>query len=89
MSQLFPVLFILFVDVMTRELNQLVYDTSFVGYSMPKWSYNLNHLAYADDTIIFFVSKDYSIEKIVKILKEYELESGQRVNRDKIFFYMH
>ncbi|XP_059295493.1 uncharacterized protein LOC132048825 [Lycium ferocissimum] len=30
---------------------------SFIGYGMPKWSSALNHLAYADDTIIFSSSE--------------------------------
>lgn len=43
---------------------------------MPKSSPELNHLAYADDTIIFISSNEYSINKIIQILNEYELESG-------------
>ncbi|WMV19415.1 hypothetical protein MTR67_012800 [Solanum verrucosum] len=48
-----PTLFILSAEVLSRALNSLFDDPQFVGYGMPRWSANLNHLAYADDTIIF------------------------------------
>lgn len=48
-----PALFILSAKVLTRALNQLFKDNNYVGYEVLKWSSNLNHLAYADDTIIF------------------------------------
>lgn len=47
-----PTVFIISSKVMKIALNQLFDDISYVGYGMPKWSSNLNHLAYADDTII-------------------------------------
>lgn len=50
---LFPALFILSVEVMTRAFNQLFDDNSYVGYGMPKWSSNLNHLTCANDTSSF------------------------------------
>ncbi|XP_059315792.1 secreted RxLR effector protein 78-like [Lycium ferocissimum] len=46
-----PALFILFAEVLSRALNSLFEDNGFRSYGMPKWSANLNHLAYADDTI--------------------------------------
>lgn len=78
--------FILSAEVMIRALNNLFNDIYYVGYGMPKWSSNLNHLAYEDGTIIFSSSNEYSMEKIMKILREYEIESGQKVNRGKSFF---
>lgn len=56
---------------------------------MPKWSPDLNHLAYADDTIIFTSSNEYSIKNIMQVLKEYELESSQKINMVKSFLYMY
>ncbi|KAG5600129.1 hypothetical protein H5410_031499 [Solanum commersonii] len=47
-----PTLFILSAKVFSRALNSLFDDPQLVGYEMPKWSVNLNHLAYVDDTII-------------------------------------
>ncbi|KAH0683061.1 hypothetical protein KY289_020813 [Solanum tuberosum] len=49
-----------------------------MGYGMPKWSANLNHLAYADDTIIFSSTQNYSLGKIMTVLQDYEKQSGQK-----------
>lgn len=48
-----PSLFILSAEVLSRALHALFEDDQFVGYCLLKWSANLNHLTYADDTIIF------------------------------------
>ncbi|XP_059291469.1 uncharacterized protein LOC132044948 [Lycium ferocissimum] len=53
-------------------LNSLFEDNGFRSYGMPKWSANLNHLAYADDTIIFSSANDTSLQLIMGILQEYE-----------------
>lgn len=52
---------------------------------MLKSSINLNHLAFADDTIIFAYTHSYSLRKIMTILQEYEKQSGQKLNKDKTF----
>lgn len=74
---------------MSRVLNHLLDDVWFIGYGMLKWSSNLNHLAYADDTIIFLSTHQYSLESIIKVLREYKTEFRQKVNMNKSFFYMH
>ncbi|XP_059280947.1 uncharacterized protein LOC132034569 [Lycium ferocissimum] len=58
--------------VLTRALNALFDDQAFKGYGMPKWSANLNHLAYADDTIVFASADAKSLELIMDTLKAYE-----------------
>lgn len=60
-----------------------------MGYDMPKWSTPINHLAYADDTIIFASANRYSLEKINSVLQAYEEESCQKINREKSAFYMY
>ncbi|XP_059288608.1 uncharacterized protein LOC132041955 [Lycium ferocissimum] len=84
-----PALFILTAEVLSRALNALYDDSSYVGYGVPKWSHNLNHLSYADDTIIFASTHKESLGKIMKILQGYETTSGQLINKDKIAFYMY
>jgi len=84
-----PTLFILSAEVLSRALNSLFDDPQFVGYGMPKWSANLNHLAYAEDTIIFASSHDYSLGNIMVVLQDYEKQSGQKVNKEKSYFYLH
>ncbi|XP_059289476.1 uncharacterized protein LOC132042996 [Lycium ferocissimum] len=56
-----PTLFILAVEVLSRALNSLFEDGMFRGYGMPKWSSNLNHLSYVDDTIVFASAEKLSL----------------------------
>ncbi|XP_075101068.1 uncharacterized protein LOC142176735 [Nicotiana tabacum] len=84
-----PALFIFSAEVLSRSLNKLFEDKSFIGYGMPKWTEPLNHLAYADDTIIFASADQYSIQKIVDVLNKYEQTSGQLINKAKTSYYMH
>lgn len=84
-----PALFILSSEVLTRALNSLFDDPQYVGYGIPKLSDNLNHLSYVDDTIIFAFSHQYSLGRMMDILQEYERKSGQKVNKEKSFFYLH
>lgn len=83
------VLFIISAEVLSRALNTLIDDNQFVGYRLPKWSDNLNHLAYVDNTIIFTSSNKYSLERIMECLQEYETESGQKINKHKSAFFLH
>ncbi|XP_049364733.1 uncharacterized protein LOC125829561 [Solanum verrucosum] len=83
-----PALFIITAEVLSRALNQLFLNTDFRGYVMPKWSEKLNHLVYADDTIIFAATDRKSIALIMNTLKDYENQSGQKVNKEKSHLYM-
>nr|XP_016498800.1 PREDICTED: uncharacterized protein LOC107817478 [Nicotiana tabacum] len=56
---------------------------------MPKWTDPLNHLAYADDTIIFASANPYSLRKVIEVLTLYEQTSGQLINKAKSSNYMH
>jgi len=46
----------------------------------------INHLAYADDIVIFSSGRTKSIKLVMKQIKKYELSSGQKVNNEKNFF---
>ncbi|XP_019237767.1 PREDICTED: uncharacterized protein LOC109217925 [Nicotiana attenuata] len=82
-------LFILSAEVLSRSLNKLFEDKSFVGFGMPKWSDPLNHLAYVDDTIIFASAHPPSLSKIMAVLENYEKISGQMINKAKSSYYMY
>ncbi|XP_059285930.1 uncharacterized protein LOC132039470 [Lycium ferocissimum] len=73
----------------SRALNSLYDNSLYVGYGLPKWSANINHLVYADDTIIFASAKRNSLQMIMDILKDYEAISGQLINIEKSAFYMY
>ncbi|XP_059290737.1 uncharacterized protein LOC132044271 [Lycium ferocissimum] len=63
-----PALFILAAEVLSRSLNSLFDDKEFKGFGMPKWIPQLNHLAYADDTIIFSFADSSSLKQIIETL---------------------
>ncbi|XP_075079740.1 uncharacterized protein LOC142164978 [Nicotiana tabacum] len=66
-DELSPALFILSAEVLSRSLNKLFEDKSFVGFGMPKWSDPLNHLTYDNDTIIFASVHPPSLSKIMEV----------------------
>ncbi|XP_049390321.1 uncharacterized protein LOC125854782 [Solanum stenotomum] len=84
-----PTLFIIAAEVLARGLNKLHKDLDYRGYGIPKWSPNINHLSYADDTILFCSGHHRSIKKMMKVLREYEYVSGQLINLSKSFIYLH
>ncbi|KAG5620150.1 hypothetical protein H5410_005368 [Solanum commersonii] len=61
-------------------------DTTIKGFGMPKWSSDLSHLPYADDTIIFVYVDEYSLNLVMNTLNEYEGISGQTINKEESFF---
>ncbi|XP_075099715.1 uncharacterized protein LOC142176349 [Nicotiana tabacum] len=84
-----PTLFILAAETLSRGLNALHTNLYFCGFGMPKWSPKINHLAYADDMIIFSSSDETSLMLIMQVLKAYEAASGQLVNKTKSAVYLH
>nr|XP_016435260.1 PREDICTED: uncharacterized protein LOC107761549 [Nicotiana tabacum] len=84
-----PRLFILAAEALSRGLNALHLNLYFGGYGMPKWSPKINHLAYADDTIIFSSSDATSLRLVMEVLTVYEAASSQLVNKSKSALYMH
>ncbi|XP_070021012.1 uncharacterized protein [Nicotiana sylvestris] len=84
-----PTLFILAAEALSRGLNALHTNLYFCGFGMPKWSPKINHLAYADDMIIFSSSDETSLMLIIQVLKAYEAASGQLVSKTKSAVYLH
>lgn len=56
---------------------------------MPQWSEQINHLTYADDTIIFVSSEKKSVGLVMDVLNKYEEQSGQLVNKQKSEFLVY
>ncbi|XP_075088439.1 uncharacterized protein LOC142170431 [Nicotiana tabacum] len=84
-----PTLFILAAEALSRGLNALHTNLYFCGFGMPKWSPKINHLAYADDIIIFSSSDETSLTLIMQVLNAYEAASGQLINKTKSAVYLH
>ncbi|XP_075088344.1 uncharacterized protein LOC142170350 [Nicotiana tabacum] len=84
-----PTLFILATEALSWGLNALHTNMYFCGFGMPKWSPKINHLAYADDMIIFSSSDETSLMLIMQVLNAYENASGQLINKTKSAVYLH
>ncbi|XP_075097807.1 uncharacterized protein LOC142175134 [Nicotiana tabacum] len=84
-----PTLFIFAAEALSRGLNALHTNLYFCGFGMPKWSPKINHLAYADDMIIFSSSDKISLMLIMQVLNAYEAASGQLVNKTKSAVYLY
>ncbi|KAL9689986.1 hypothetical protein QQ045_010379 [Rhodiola kirilowii] len=85
-----PFLFTLIMDVFSRRLNNLKYETGF-GFH-PKCSRpNINHLMFADDVLILAKASASSLACIKSALEDFYAWSGLKVNEDKscIFFGAH
>lgn len=82
-------LFIISAEVISRSLNRLSDDEEFKGFGLPKWSERINHLSYADAIILFCSVHKKSVMKIVQVLNEYGMISGQLINLSKCFIYLH
>ncbi|XP_060216327.1 uncharacterized protein LOC132643819 [Lycium barbarum] len=81
-----PPLFIIAAEVLSRSLNKLNDHESFILFSMNKRGPHINHLAYADDIVIFCSGNSKSVKLIMKQITNYEKASGQLVNKEKSFF---
>lgn len=74
---------------MSKSLNNLFSDDKFVGFGLPKRSQQVKQLSYIDNTIMFRLGDKYSIHRMMKVLCQYEQVSGQMINMDKSFYYIH
>lgn len=64
-----PTLFIIAAKVLPRSLNDLHRDKKFIGYGLPKWIPQINHLFYEDDTILFCSGERRRIIKMMWVLR--------------------
>lgn len=81
-----PTLFIIVVEVLSRSLNSLYRNPKFIPFSIPANVPRINHLAYADDIVIFCSGGSTSVKLVMKVISSYERSSDQLVNRDKSYF---
>ncbi|XP_070027770.1 uncharacterized protein [Nicotiana sylvestris] len=81
-----PSLFIIAAEVLSRSLKNLHNHPDFTPFAMHDKVPKVNHLAYADDIVIFCSVTSKSIKLVMKQIGNYEDRSGQLVNRDKTVF---
>ncbi|XP_060170788.1 uncharacterized protein LOC132601740 [Lycium barbarum] len=81
-----PSLFVLTAELLSQSLNQLNSNRRFIGFTMSNQGPQINHLAFADDTILFCNGGRTSIRLMLKTLAKYEAISGQKINKAKCSF---
>lgn len=78
-----PYLFILCSEVLSGLCNQALINGSLPGIRVARGSPRVNHLLFADDTMIFCKANKRCCESLKKILDSYKEASGQTVNYQK------
>jgi hypothetical protein len=83
-----PYLFLLCAEALSSLLNRADRNGELIGVPTSKRGPRLNHLFFADDSLLFCRATPLHWRRMTHILKIYEMASGQRLNQDKtsIFF---
>lgn len=83
-----PSLFVISAELLSTMLNNLHDQESFSAFAMNKRGPRINHLAFADDLILFITTRKKTVKKMMKVLTRYENISGQMVNKVKSCFIL-
>lgn len=86
-DSLYPSLFVLGAELLSRLMNQLP-AKGFIPYSSERKGPLINHLCYADDTILFSSGDHLSLKMMMSKLDTYERTSCQMINKRKSGFYV-
>jgi hypothetical protein len=83
-----PYLFILCAEGLSHSLCKAEKEGKINGLAIAKGGTKINHLLFADDSILFCKANFVEWGNVHKILEVYEIASGQKLNREKtsIFF---
>lgn len=81
-----PSLFVLSAELLSNMLNNLYENRRFTGFCIPRQGPQVNHLAFADNMILFVSGKKKTMRLVMKTLTKYEKISGQQINKSKSCF---
>ncbi|XP_027156511.1 uncharacterized protein LOC113757398 [Coffea eugenioides] len=84
-----PALFVIGAEVLSRGLNSLAAQSRFLGFMVPRGCPPVTHLAFADDVLVFANGSSSSLKDIMRVLKMYQLASGQLVSVQKSGYLVH
>ncbi|KAL2238318.1 UNVERIFIED_CONTAM: hypothetical protein Sindi_1023500 [Sesamum indicum] len=84
-DSLFPALFILAAEALSRGLDVLFNENTSMFYHT-NCEVKISHLSYADDVILFRNCKEESLIKLIQFLGNFEEFSGQKINHAKSVF---
>jgi hypothetical protein len=78
-----PYLFILCAEGLSCLFHKAAEDGSLDGIQICPDAPKINHMFFADDSLIFMKVNEASAKKLQSILRLYEVASGQMINKDK------
>jgi hypothetical protein len=78
-----PYLFILYAEALSVLLKKAEEDGDIVGIQLCQSAPKINHLFFADDSLIIMKANVRNTEKLKEVLSLYEAHSGQKINASK------
>lgn len=83
-----PYFFILIAESLSCLIRNYVSDGRLTGVKASRGGPRIDHLLFADDTLLFCRASDKEVSNVLHLLHTYQLASGQMVNQDKseVFF---
>lgn len=83
-DSLSPYLFILCTEVLSGLCKNAQEKGSLLGLQVAQRSPHINHLLFADDTMVFCKTNERNCRVLSSILRKYERSSGQSINLSKL-----
>ena len=83
-----PYLFLLCAEALSSMLSKVERTGVITRVPTSKKGLRLSHLFFADDSLLFCKANSMEWRRLTKLLEEYEIASGQKLNKNKtsIFF---
>jgi hypothetical protein len=82
-----PYLFLLCAESLSSLLSQAEIDGSIVGVPTSSRGPRINHLFFADDSLLFCKASQEQWQRLSMLLNAYEKASGQQLNKDKTWVF--
>lgn len=79
-----PYIFILCAEGLSGLLQKAETDGKIVGIKVSRGAPSVNHLFFADDSLILMKANNESAAELKRILDVYEGVSGQMINKEKL-----
>ncbi|KAF5447955.1 hypothetical protein F2P56_033465 [Juglans regia] len=78
-----PYLFILCAEVLSSLLNHAEFSRAISGVPIARGMIHINHLLFADDSLLFCKANSLEWSRLLFVLSLYENASGQHLNKEK------
>ena len=86
-----PYLFVICTEILVKMLQSAEQKNQITGLKVARGAPPISHLLFADDSLFYCKERDEELGHIIRIIEEYSLASGQRVNylKSSIYFGKH